>query len=79
MMYLYIFGGGFIGWLAVTLWQNYRRNPDPAPAPTCAESGKPKDPRGCWNVRCQLSGTCCRSAVPSGVPETQNVSPNGGK
>lgn len=27
----------------------------------CADTGAPKDPRGCWNVRCQLGGTCCRA------------------
>jgi hypothetical protein len=37
-------------------------------APECTG----KDPRGCWNVRCQLGGTCCRatgvSAVHGGKP-----------
>jgi hypothetical protein len=27
-----------------------------------------KDPRGCWNVRCQLGGTCCRTAAPAVQP-----------
>jgi hypothetical protein len=27
-----------------------------------------KDPRGCWNVRCQLGGTCCRIAFPPASP-----------
>lgn len=35
-----------------------------AELPTCADTGAPKDPRGCWNVRCQLGGTCC---LPAGV------------
>lgn len=30
--------------------------------PTCAENGKPKDPRECWNVRCQSGGICCRAS-----------------
>ena len=29
--------------------------------PICADSGQPKDPRACWNVRCQLGGKCCRA------------------
>lgn len=33
--------------------------PTPVP-PTCADTGYPKDPRGCWSVRCQLGNTCCR-------------------
>jgi hypothetical protein len=28
--------------------------------PTCADTGAPKWPGNCWNVRCQLGNTCCR-------------------
>lgn len=28
----------------------------------CVEPGKERtDPRGCWNVRCQLGKRCCRA------------------
>lgn len=36
--------------------------------PICADTGAPKWPGNCWNVRCQLGGTCCRNA---GVPDGQ--------
>lgn len=29
----------------------------------CAEDGKVKDTRGCWNVRCQLGKRCCRMSA----------------
>jgi hypothetical protein len=29
--------------------------------PICADTGKPKYPGDCWNVRCQLGWTCCRA------------------
>jgi hypothetical protein len=29
--------------------------------PTCADTGAPKDPGNCWNVRCQLGKKCCRA------------------
>jgi hypothetical protein len=34
----------------------------PAQPPICADSGQPKYPGNCWNVRCQLGGTCCRTS-----------------
>ena len=39
----------------------WRRGRLPPVYPACAETGAPKDPRGCWNVRCQLGGVCCRA------------------
>jgi hypothetical protein len=32
------------------------------PPPICADTGAPKWPGNCWNVRCQLGGTCCRTS-----------------
>jgi hypothetical protein len=31
--------------------------------PICADTGEPKNPRACWNVRCQLGNKCCRDSV----------------
>lgn len=46
-------------------------NDKPAPtAPICAETGEPKWPSDCWNVRCQLGGACCRAT--RGVKESKN-------
>jgi hypothetical protein len=36
----------------------------------CADTGAQKNPLGCWNVRCQLGGTCCRAGN-AGVPDTE--------
>lgn len=33
----------------------------PAEPPKCGETGKPKHPSDCWNVRCQLGNKCCRA------------------
>jgi hypothetical protein len=56
-----------------------QRKPRPSPPspvpPICADTGAPKDPRGCWNVRCQLGGTCCRT---SGVRTSGADQPKGG-
>lgn len=43
-----------------------RRRSEP---PICADTGAPKHPGNCWNVRCQLGGTCCRTA---GVPASED-------
>jgi hypothetical protein len=53
--------GCFVGWMGGVIEgrQRERRRSN-----VCAETGAPKDPRGCWNVRCQLGDTCCRAAPP---------------
>ena len=49
----------FIGPLVVSL--DVHRH-DPRVLRGCAEDGNDKkDPRGCWNVRCQLGKRCCRA------------------
>jgi len=49
----------FIGPLVLSL-DVHRRHPGVAIG--CAEDGNSqKDPRGCWNVRCQLGKRCCRA------------------
>ena len=51
----------FIGPLVVSL--DVRRH-NPSVRLGCAEDGNArKDPRGCWNVRCQLGKRCCRDAA----------------
>jgi hypothetical protein len=37
--------------------------------PVCSDTGAPKWPGDCWNVRCQLGGSCCRTA---GVGEVRH-------
>jgi hypothetical protein len=64
------FGRGrlFSAWLQVRFWLTgrtgkYRIRWGNATqrAPICADTGAPKWPGNCWNVRCQLGGTCCRA------------------
>lgn len=31
--------------------------------PICTDTGAPKWPGSCWNVRCQLGRTCCRAEL----------------
>jgi TRAP-type C4-dicarboxylate transport system permease small subunit len=53
----------------LSAWENYTADAKrraSTPHPICADTGAPKNPQGCWNVRCQLGGTCCR-AVAFGV------------
>lgn len=37
--------------------------------PICADTNAPKWPGNCWNVRCQLGGTCCRADDPCTAPD----------
>jgi hypothetical protein len=53
-----------------SLFQTRDKRP-PAEPPICADTGAAKWPGNCWNVRCQLGGTCCRAA-PHGVREDGN-------
>lgn len=57
-------------WIA----QAFVRALDGPPVPICADTGKPKHPGNCWNVRCQLGGTCCRAdgVIPSAEPSKEN-------
>lgn len=48
----------FIGPLVIS-FDVYRH--DPRVIRGCADNGNERhDPRGCWNVRCQLGKRCCR-------------------
>jgi hypothetical protein len=70
--------GCAVGIVAVALgtllaWLRERRELKPD-APICADTGQPKYPGNCWNVRCQLGGTCCRSSSTGGVASGSQAS-----
>lgn len=54
------------GWtLAVWKWRVFFQVVVNRTPPICADTGAAKWPGNCWNVRCQLGGTCCRPASSS--------------